>query len=650
MALTCIKWTRRLAGALALAAAATTAHAVSDADVVAMREAWQKGNWKALADFKVRFAGHPLEAYPSYWLLVGQLNRADPNEVRTFLQRYPDTPLAEALRREWLKTLAAQGEWEVFRSQHPNLVSDDAEIACYSLQERLNRADPEAEAEARALFKAGRESPQVCDPVFAALAASGKVTADETWERMRRLLSNGLVREAKRLNLLLPKSQQFNDRSLDRANSDPTGYLVHEKSSLVGRWHKELALFAVNRLSRSKPEEAAERLMMLAPKLGSTFAEYAWGQLGFQAAMQHHPQALAYYAMANDTPLTDQQVAWRARAAMRAGDWKAVLVAIQALAPEEAREATWRFWRARALRSLGETEASTALLQGLARETTFYGLLAAEEVGATPAPDWKGVAVEPADIERMRAVPGIQRALALYAAGLDNEALREWIWAVRGRDDRELLAAAEIARQANETERAINTADRTMQLVDFAQRYPVPHRDALTAAARQWNLDPALVYSIIRQESRFMPEARSRVGATGLMQLMPATAKWVARQIPVHPYNPGMLRQPETNIQMGTYYFRRVLDDLGHPTLAVAAYNAGPGRARRWRDERALEGAIYVETIPFSETRDYVKKVLANEWYYQHRLTGRSASMKALVGTIPGRSADPAGSVASNIP
>ncbi|HEX4763867.1 MAG TPA: transglycosylase SLT domain-containing protein [Usitatibacter sp.] len=650
MALTCIKWTRRLAGALALAAAATTAHAVSDADVVAMREAWQKGNWKALADFKVRFAGHPLEAYPSYWLLVGQLNRADPNEVRTFLQRYPDTPLAEALRREWLKTLAAQGEWEVFRSQHPNLVSDDAEIACYSLQERLNRADPEAEAEARALFKAGRESPQVCDPVFAALAASGKVTADETWERMRRLLSNGLVREAKRLNLLLPKSQQFNDRSLDRANSDPTGYLVHEKSSLIGRWHKELALFAVNRLSRSKPEEAAERLMMLAPKLGSTFAEYAWGQLGFQAAMQHHPQALAYYAMANDTPLTDQQVAWRARAAMRAGDWKAVLVAIQALAPEEAREATWRFWRARALRSLGETEASTALLQGLARETTFYGLLAAEEVGATPAPDWKGVAVEPADIERMRAVPGIQRALALYAAGLDNEALREWIWAVRGRDDRELLAAAEIARQANETERAINTADRTMQLVDFAQRYPVPHRDALTAAARQWNLDPALVYSIIRQESRFMPEARSRVGATGLMQLMPATAKWVARQIPVHPYNPGMLRQPETNIQMGTYYFRRVLDDLGHPTLAVAAYNAGPGRARRWRDERALEGAIYVETIPFSETRDYVKKVLANEWYYQHRLTGRSASMKALVGTIPGRSADPAGSVASNIP
>jgi len=486
--------------------------------------------------------------------------------------------------------------------------------------------------------------------VFAALAASGKVTPDETWDRMRRLLAAGQVREAKRLNLLLPKTQRFDDRTLDRADKDPSGYLAHEKSPLVGRWHKELAIFAVNRISRSKPEEAAERLMVLAPRLGSTYTEYAWGQLALQAAMQHHPQALAYYAMANDAPLTDQQVAWRARAAMRAGDWKAVLVAIQALPPEEARDATWRFWRARSLRALGESEASTSLLKGLARESNFYGLLAAEEVGATPLPDWKGLAVEPADIERMRAVPGIQRALALYSADLDNEALREWIWAVRGRDDRDLLAAAEIARQANETERAINTADRTMQLIDFPQRYPVPHQDVLTAAARQWNLDPALVYSIIRQESRFMPEARSRVGATGLMQLMPATAKWVARQIPVQPYNPAMLRQPDTNIQMGTYYFRRVLDDLGHTTLAVAAYNAGPGRARRWRDERALEGAIYVETIPFSETRDYVKKVLANEWYYQHRLTGKTTSMKALVGVIPGRSTDPAGSVASNIP
>jgi soluble lytic murein transglycosylase len=345
-------------------------------------------------------------------------------------------------------------------------------------------------------------------------------------------------------------------------------------------------------------------------------------------------------------------VAWKARAAMRAADWPTVLAAIQALPPEEARDPAWRYWRARAFRALGENDAATGLLKSLAREINFYGLLAAEDLNAAAPPSWNGVRPEPADLERMRAVPGIRRALALYAAGLDNEALREWIWALRGRDDRDLLAAAEVARLANEPDRAINTADRTVQLHDFAQRYPIPHRDALAASAKQWDLDEALVYSIIRQESRFMPEARSRVGATGLMQLMPATARWVANQIPVKPFSTAMLTQPELNILMGTYYFRRVLDDLGHPVLAVAAYNAGPGRARRWRDERTLDGAIYVETIPFSETRDYVKKVLANAWFYHHRLTGKPASLKAMLGTIPGRTADPPETsvAASNIP
>ncbi|HEX7466123.1 MAG TPA: transglycosylase SLT domain-containing protein [Usitatibacter sp.] len=168
------------------------------------------------------------------------------------------------------------------------------------------------------------------------------------------------------------------------------------------------------------------------------------------------------------------------------------------------------------------------------------------------------------------------------------------------------------------------------------------------AAARQWDLDEAIVYGIVRQESRFMPEARSPVGARGLMQLMPSTARWGARQIAITPYRPEMLVRPDVNALMGSYYFRRVLDDLGHPILATAAYNAGPGRARRWRDARPLEGAIYAETIPFNETRDYVKKVFTNAWFYRHRLTGKAASMRELLGTVPGRANEPA--VAANIP
>lgn len=652
MALTCIKLAKSAACAAIIAAVPHfVCAATPDADILALKEAAQKGNWRVFDQIRPRISGHPLEAYPAYWLLSSQLSRADPADVRAFLARYPDSPLSESLRREWLKSLATIGDWAAFRAEHPTLVSDDAEIACYALQDRITRGDAEAQVEARALFNSSRETPLNCDSVFAPLVDAKWISNEDIWERVRRLLAANHVKEAKRVTALLPKSQAINEKSLDRAAAEPSAYLARasrEKPTIMARAPRELVLFAIIRTARSKAEEAAERLAIFAPRLGSTTAEFAWGHVALHAAISHQPRALDYYAMAKDASLTKVQIAWRARAALRAGNWKAVLSAIQAMEPEDARAAAWRYWRARALRQLGENEASAALMKGLAREITFYGLLAAEELQVPVTLDWDVTPPTAQELERIRARPGVQRSLMLYAIGLDNEALREWIWTLRGLDDRGLLAAAEAARQANEPDRAINTADKTLQIHDFTQRYPIPHRETLAASARQWELDEAIVYSIIRQESRFMADVRSRVGATGLMQLMPATARWVAKQIPIAPFSQDMLTQPETNIRMGTYYFRRVLDDLGHPLLATAAYNAGPGRARRWRDEGPLEGAIYAETIPFSETRDYVKKVFANAWFYRHRLTGKNGSLHQLLGTVPGRSAETAGAVAAN--
>ena len=651
MALTCIKWISVALCATVLAAARTApaASTATDTDVLAAREALQRGNWKALEALRPRFDGHPLEAYPTYWLLAGSLDRADPREVQAFLGKYSSSPLAETLRRDWLKALGAAGSWEIFRAEYPKLAVEDAEVACYSFQERMARGDAEVPAEARALFTSGREAPLACDPVFAKLVLARTITEADAWDRMRKLLAAGAVREAKRTNALLAPRNSLNEKNLDRAHADPGGYLAREKSAVLTRSARELAVFAAARLARGKPDEAAERLAAIAPRLGSD-AAYAWGQVAWQAAMNHHPRALDWYAQALDVPLTDAQLAWKARAALRAGDWKGVLAAIQSLSPEEAREPAWRYWRARALRNLGAGEAANALFKGLAGQTSFYGLLASEELGVAVSPEWNGFRPVATDLDRVRAYAGIQRALALYRVGLDNEALREWLWAIKGLDDRDLLAAAEVARLANEPDRAINTANRTVQTHDFAQRYPLPHRDAMAVATRQWGMDEAMMYAIIRQESRFMPEARSRAGAMGLMQLMPSTARWVARQIPIQPFNTDMLARPEVNVTMGTYYFGRVLADLGHPIMATAAYNAGPGRARRWRDDKPLEGAIYAETIPFNETRDYVKQVFANTWFYRHRLTGKPTSLRQLLGTVPGRSGEAASAVASNIP
>jgi soluble lytic murein transglycosylase len=650
MALTCIKTMgiALCAATIALANAPARAQSATDADVLAARDAALRGQWKVLEAYRGRFAGHILEAYPAYWLLAGNLERSDPREVQAFLARYPSSPLAESLRREWLKALGASGSWELFRAEYSRVQGDDVEITCYSFQERLARADPEVVAEARSLFLSWRETTAACDPVFAVLAASRRLTEGEAWERVRRMLSLGNVKEAKRVNALLPARLGLHEKSLDKANSDPAGFLAREKLQPLTRATLETVVFALARLARNKPEDAADRLGALAPRLGDDAARYAWGQVAWQAAMNHHPRALEWYANAKDSVLTDSQIAWWARAALRAGDWKEVIAAIQALPPEEAREPAWRYWRARALRALGSPEAADALFKGIAGSQGFYAVLAAEEVGIAVTPQWSGWHPQQADLDRVRALDGIRRALELYRLNLDNEALREWLWAIRGFDDPTLLAAAEVARIANEPDRAINTAERTVQIHDYAQRFPTPHRETLAAAVRQWGLDEAIVYGLIRQESRFVPDARSRVGATGLMQLMPATARWVAKQISITPFRSEMLMLPEVNLQMGTYYFRRILNELGHPILATAAYNAGPGRARRWKDEKALEGAIYIETIPFYETRDYVKKVFTNAWYYRHRLTGKTASLHELLGTVPSRSGDAA--FASYIP
>lgn len=645
MALTCIKMI--LAALCAAGTCAVAAPQATDADVLAARDAVQRGQWKALEQLRPRFAGHLLEAYPDYWLLAGNLERAEPRDVQAFLQKYPSGPLAESLRREWLKVLGAKGAWEPFRAEYPRLVAEDAEVTCYAFQERVARADPEVQAEARALFTAGREVPAACDPVFAALAADKALSEAQVWDRVRRLLALGLVRDARRAMALLPASHRINDKKLDRAAADPARFLGREKNTLATRAERELAIFAIERLARNHADDAADRLAALAPHLG-TDAAFAWSQVAWHGAMNLEPRALDWYAAAGDAPLTDAQAAWKVRAALRTGDWKLVLASIQQLAPEQAREPAWRYWRARALRSLGEKEAADGLLRTLAGQATFYGLLAADELGLPAAPDWNGFRPAASDLERVRALEGIQRALALYRVGLDNDGLREWSWATRGLDDRSLLAAAAIAREANVTDRQIWTAERTLQLHDFAMRYPTPHRDAMDAAARQWDLDEAFVYGIIRQESRFLPQARSPVGAVGLMQLMPSTARWVARQLPVHPFRTDMLVRPEVNVNMGTYYLRRVLSSLGDPILAATAYNAGPGRARRWRDAKPLEGAIYAETIPFNETREYVKKVFTNAWYYRHRLTGSVPGFRQMLGTVPARSADD--SVAANIP
>jgi soluble lytic murein transglycosylase len=348
------------------------------------------------------------------------------------------------------------------------------------------------------------------------------------------------------------------------------------------------------------------------------------------------PSAFSAAAQTNvhETPFSDETLAWMARAALRgpATDktrWALVQRATEEMSAAEQRDTAWVYWRARALRGQAAAGAEGDAARNLARLTLetiagplgFYNQLAQEDLGRRISLPAAPVPLVDTEREPLRQHAGLKRAMRLMALGLRAEGVREWNFSLRGMNDRELLAAAALACEREIWDRCINTSERTRDAADVAQRYPLPFREAVLAQARDAGLDPAYVFGLIRQESRFVLDARSHVGASGLMQLMPATARWTARRAGLADWKPEQVNERDINLLLGTTYLKLVLDEFGGAqAMGAAAYNAGPARPRRWREGATVEPAAWIEGIPFNETRDYVKKVLSNAVVYAARL------------------------------
>ena len=369
--------------------------------------------------------------------------------------------------------------------------------------------------------------------------------------------------------------------------------------------------------------------------------QWAWSQIALQGAKKHLSETVGWYANAGKTALSEDGAQWKVRAALRAQEWGVVRDTIEAMPAELAAKPDWTYWLGRALKSGGRTTEADALFEKISGQPNFYSNLADEELGRTVLPPPKAKATTSEETRAALDNPGIRRALAFFRLDLRTEAVKEWNWSLRGMDDRELLAAANLAKRNQIWDRAINTADKTRNEHDFTLRFLAPYGETVRPAAQNQSLDDAWVYGLMRQESRFITNAKSNVGASGLMQLMPATAKWVAKKIGLRDFSQGRVNDTETNVLLGTSYMRLVMENLdNHPVLASAAYNAGPGRAKKWRADRPLEGAIYAESIPFSETRDYVKKVMSNAVYYSAQFNGKPDSLKTRLGVIGAKTSD----------
>ena len=631
---------RSISGGLFLLLFSLTALAASvDDDFLAAREAYRTGQAAKLDGYAKRLKGYVLEPYVAYWQLNLRLEQRSPQEIRAFLAAYRDTAVADRVRSDWVKMLGRSQQWSLFEEELPLVAGEDLDITCYALQSRMRLNPNEPLREARALWFVGRDMPESCAPLFDALVANGMLTGNDLWTRIRLALETGQVGVVRRVSTYLPAAQAPDLKALEGISSNPSAFLEQKKLDYKLRAGRETVMYAVHRLARTSPQQAASHWTKLEENFEKDDRAYVWGMIAYLGAMRHDADALKWYARAGD--LSDLQLAWKVRAALRARDWQQVLAATETMTQMESADPAWRYWRARSLKAVGRGEEALELLKPLAVDFSFYGQLALEELGGkTVLPD-SSFKPSAGDVRAMGQVPGIRRALELYRLGLRVEGNREWLWTVRRFDDRQLITAAEIARRHELYDRAINTADRTLEQHDFHLRYLAPYRDVLKPASAQLELDEAWVYGLVRQESRFIADAKSRAGASGLMQLMPATAQWVAKKTGIKDWRSTRVTEVDTNVNLGTWYLRHVLDNLdGQPVLASAAYNAGPGRARAWRPATAVEGAIYAETIPFNETRDYVKKVMSNATYYAHTFGQQLQSLKQRLSVIGPRSRD----------
>lgn len=650
-----------------------------DADLIAAHDAFRAGDTVKLGRFAQRLKKTPLEVYASYYQLRLDLENADVKVIKSFLSRPEDTPLIDRLRGEWLKLLGKKQQWELFDAEYPHLRNEDSELTCFALQSRWRNQEQAALHEARKLWFNGKGQPESCGTIFDEALSAGIITGHDVRQRLRLALEAGNVSLAKHLAERLKGNYAVSSAALESAATDANRYLeklqpnnsapiskvkhdgdelamsavqpappgASEETKVISpiKWDwsegkRTVALFALQRLAKQSPELAASRWEKIAAHFPEAEQHYFYGWLAYEAARKQDPRALQWFRAAANTPLNEQQSAWRVRAALRAQDWQQVLGGINAMSEQQQRDAAWQYWKARALQALGKAAEATKLLAPLSGEYHFYGQLAGEELAGSPVLSEAVATYKPGkqDIAAMLAKPGIQRSLALYRADMRTEAQKEWSWAMRNLNDQELLAAAEIARRNELYDRAIGAADRTVSTHDFSLRYLAPYREALQEHIRENKLEEAWVYGLMRQESRFVTAAKSSVGAAGLMQVMPATARWIAKKLGLKSYKQSLIRQLDTNLRLGTYYMKTVLSQFGDsPVLASAAYNAGPGRARRWRGDQPLEGAVYAETIPFDETRDYVKKVMSNTVYYAEQFKAPPRSLKQRMGVIVGK-------------
>lgn len=636
-----------VAGVLALVACAGVGTAADlDARRQAFREAWpaaERGEWAPVAERRALLEDYVLWPDLEAAWLTAKLGSVADERVQEFLATWGHLSAARELRYRYALRLAADERWtdylDLYRRHYAE--AGAARLDCLAVQAAIGTdAFPAFASLARSLWLTGRSQVDECDPVFDYLRGAGHLDADLVEQRF------DLAVAAREFRLARYLARSMDAAALERAErwiaagDDPVGFLEEDAACSDAREHREQLLYALERVAWNEAGRAHALWRRTAashdflPAEAAKIARY----IALSAAQQHRPEAFELLRELPEDARDERVRAWQVRAALLRQEWADALAAIADMPAEQQSAQEWRYWRAVALERTGRAGPARALFHELARERSWFGFLAADEIGLEYAFGHADAPRDAAVLAELGADPALVRARELFHVGLESRARSEWNEAV-GRLDRERrVQAAVLAHEWNWHSQAIATLAEGGVYDDLAIRYPLAFVEAFAEAASTAGIRRSWAWAVARSESLFMADVRSHAGAIGIMQLMPGTGKRTAAEIGLPWAGLATLTDPESNIRLGTTYLAKMLERFGgNLVLATAAYNAGPNKVDEWlgrTPQDALDARIWIENIPYDETRAFVRRVLVADAIFHWRLTGEAARLSAALRAV----------------
>lgn len=585
-------------------------------DYLAAKKALDTKQYKTFGKIANTLKDYPLYPYLRYEYLRSRLWKLKDTEIVTFLKRYDDLPVTGRLRTAWLKLLVKRSHWQTFLDNYTP--QSDLTMQCYQLQARMKTNNETFLLEdIRSLWLTGKSLPPACDSAFALLYKSDFMTNDLVWQRVRLSMENKQLSLVNYLSDRLDAKHKALAQLWVQIHQNPYKYTAQPKLEDTAE-SREILAYGILRLARQDVGKAVNRLNALKDKYTFSSAEVAEIKrtLAVRAAKSKDKLSLQLLDQIDNQHVNDEVFHYRLRTALANQDWPILRKWTTGEAPDIDIALRWRYWHARALEHTGDADKAKEIYAELAKERDYYGFLAADKISAPyqmnhyPLPENKD------EFSRIESLPAIKRAYEFYKLRMAYPARLEWQHALNKMTSYQMQMAAAVATQWGWHDRAIFTMGQAKAYDDLVLRFPILFSNLLDEYASKRNIDPSWMYGLVRAESAFIEDVKSPAGAVGLMQVMPRTGSMTAKSIGMKGFQPHKLTQAEINIPIGSAYMKQMLEKFdGNMVLATAAYNAGPHRVTQWLPKKGCEEPdIWVEQIPFNETRKYVSRVL----YFAH--------------------------------